>query len=122
MIDLKTLEKLFQIQFEEGEIGLTQKVITQIVEKQNIFEAFATFMTGKRYSHKTNVSVDTLQLVWTISDKEQYNVCFSADILNKYDITNVISEFVRPRSITMKNARERVLNSKHEETNDSSNL
>ena len=69
-------------------------------------------MTGKHYSHKSDVQVDTLQLVWTISDKEQYNMCFSVDILDKYDITDVISEFVRPQALELKKARDRYLNTK----------
>lgn len=45
------------------------------------------------------------------------------DILDKLDITNAISEFVRPQSIKLKKARDRVLNSKYnEEKHDSSNL
>lgn len=112
MIDIRTLEKLFQLQFEEGEIKLTRDVQTQVVEKQNIFEAFATFMTGKHYSHTINVSVDALRLDWILTDKEQYNVCFATDILNKLDITNAISEFVRPQALKLKIARDRYLNTK----------
>lgn len=69
MIDIRTLERLFRIHFEEGKIQLTRGFRTKVVEKQNIFEAFASFITGKKYSHESNVLEDAIILLWTISDK-----------------------------------------------------
>lgn len=96
MIDIKTLEKLFQLQFEEGEITITPRIHTKTEEKQNIIESICSFFSGRHFSHKIVTTVDILQLVWIISDKEQYNICFTPDILEKLDITNAISEFIRP--------------------------
>ena len=110
MIDIKTLEKLFQLQFEEGEITITPFTQMKIEEKQNIVERFISFISGHRYCHKSITTVDTLRLDWNISDKEHYNICFYPDILDKLDITNVISEFIKPQSLKLKIARDRNLN------------
>lgn len=110
MIDIKTLEKLFQLQFEEGEITITPFTQMKIENKQNFIERIASFITGNYYSHKSILPLDTLRLDWTISDKEHYNICFMPDILDKYDITNAISEFVKPQSLKLKIARDRNLN------------
>ena len=109
MIDIKTLEKLFQLQFEEGEITITPFTQMKIENKQNFIERIASFITGNYYSHKSILPLDTLRLDWTISDKEHYNICFMPDILDKYDITNAISEFVKPQSLKLKIARDRNL-------------
>lgn len=108
MIDIKTLEKLFQLQFEEGEITITQFIQMKIEDKQNFIERIASFITGNNYSHKSILPLDTLR--WHISDKEHYNICFTADVLNNIDITNAISEFVKPQSLKLKIARDRNLN------------
>lgn len=110
MIDIKTLEKLFQLQFEEGEITITPFTQMKIENKQNFIERIASFITGNYYSHKSILPLDTLRLDWTISDKEHYNICFTPDVLDKYDITNAISEFVKPQSLKLKIARDRNLN------------
>lgn len=112
MIDIKTLEKLFQLQFEEGEIIITKDTQTKTEEKQNFIERIVHVITFGLYNHthKVTTSIDILQLVWTISDKEQYNICFTPDILEKLDITNAISEFIRPQSLKLKITRERYLN------------
>lgn len=110
MIDIKTLEKLFQLQFEEGEITITPFTQMKIEEKQNFLERFVSFITGNRYTHKSVMPVDLLRLDWTISDKEHYNICFTPDVLNKLDITNAITEFVKPQSLKLKIARDRNLN------------
>ena len=46
MIDIKTLEKLFQLQFEEGEITITPFTQMKTEEKQNIVERFISFISG----------------------------------------------------------------------------
>lgn len=113
MIDIKTLEKLFQLQFEEGEVTITKDTQTKTAEKQNFLDRFVSFITFGLYkpTHIIETSIDLLILLWTLSDKEQYNICFTADVLNKLDITNAISEFVRPQSLKLKIARDRHLNS-----------
>lgn len=110
MIAIKTLEKLFQLQFEEGEITITPFTQMKIENKQNFIERIASFITGNHYSHKSILPLDTLRLDWIISDKEHYNICFTPDVLDKYDITNAISEFVKPQSLKLKIARDRNLN------------
>lgn len=110
MIDVKTLEKLFQLQFEEGEVTITPFVQMKTEEKQNFIERIASFITGGHYTHKCVSLVDTLRLDWTLSDKEHYNICLTADVLNKLDITNAMNELVRPQSLKLKKARDRNLN------------
>ena len=110
MIDVKTLEKLFQLQFEEGEITISPFTQMKTEEKQNIVERIASAITGHHYSHKSITPVDLLRIDWSISDKEHYNMCFVPDILDRLDITNAISEFVKPQSLKLKIARDRNLN------------
>lgn len=110
MIDIKTLEKLFQLQFEEGEITITPFTQMKIENKQNFIERIASFITGNYYSHKSILPLDTLRLDWSISNKEHYNICFTPDVLDNIDITNAVSEFVRPQSLKLKIARDRNLN------------
>lgn len=107
MIDIKTLEKLFQLQFEEGEVTITQLDEGHTEERQNIMERFLTFITGKRYYHTVIIVNILLRLDWTISDKENYNMCFTADILDSLDSTNAMDKFVRPQSLKLKIARDR---------------
>ena len=110
MIAIKTLEKLFQLQFEEGEITITPFTQMKIEDKQNFIERIASFITGNHYSHKSILPLDTLRLDWHISDKEHYNMCFTPDVLDNIDITNAVSEFVKPQSLKLKIARDRNLN------------
>lgn len=112
MIDVKTLEKLFQLQFEEGEVTITKDTQTKTEEKQTFLDRFVSFITFGLYkpTHKIETSVDLLMLLWTLSEKEQYKICFTADILEKLDITNAMSEIVRPQSLKLKITRDRKLN------------
>lgn len=109
MIDIKTLEKLFQLQFEEGEITITPLTQLKTEEKQNIIETICSFFSGRRFSHKIVTPIDTLRLDWHISDKENYNMCFYTEVLDNIDITNAMNEFVIPQSIKLKIARYRNL-------------
>lgn len=110
MIDIKTLEKLFQLQFEEGEITITPITLMKTEEKQNFVEHICSFFSGRHYSHKCVTPVDILRLDWNLSDKEHYNMCFMPEVLENIDITNAMNEIVIPQSLKLKKARDRNLN------------
>lgn len=112
MIDVKTLEKLFQLQFEDGEVTITPGTQMKVEYKQNLLDRIVYVITFGFYkpTHKVLTAVDGLRLDWTISDKEHYNMAFTADVLDRVDITNAMNELVKPQSLKLKIARDRNLN------------